>query len=888
MKKRRTKYKFKYGSKRFKKLVHPSLDQELLARIRAQSMLYVDDGEDNELEEVRATDPYIELAAMMIQAASKRGVYLLLSWPIGFEWVGLSHALACRTLSTHSHGQMGLRMSLYPALYSNYGRYRRTRFPMESFLNEARNAANRISKSLSPRHLAYMHLNQLEKDDDPRKHPALLNAISLFELDTNNSIWSPYGKGYFSDVCIALHHHTGRTKQQKEQVAEYAAIMADSAQATEAVFRIKRNIKLFTAREILINGDQKYNFIVIDARQKLIEGIVSWRNVLGELIEQVAKKETAPSLLLITDNPAMYNFFSFKLQKLKQNKKRTLSKKIYNNCWLRNTESLWQQTRFDNNSFTPWFNIKAKVTDAQTLFEINKINKMAIAIKKSNPELAHELRCSGGFLRRLVNMPVGQKVVEQWLLKVTESWSETRAEQLASRYSWRHYRLQMYRRVKDSSANDPIKLDRCMNIATSLVNRITDSTSIERETIKIVNKCVEKSKCTMIIVENKKYIEWLEVSLKYHVGESVMDYVTIAADFKPKKVKSFNTLLFAGVERRQLASLLFTNQLPDSTVLILDAYSAQAVQYDLAILKDIEEFSIIHPRVDKLFKLIEPQIKSFKLVGSIFELPTEMPDNWRHHVHEYDLSEPYAMIHLSGFGVLSVGEFSSLIKVNHNKQPPFQAVSLHDLTEGDRLLYLGDEQRDKISEILKVQGGRLTNDAEKLLMVYFEIANNFINVNYNQHHRTQRARSLLKKMKNINPETVKGVNEDMVVRWIKHIEEFDLEVCSINSNELKTNSPRSKTHFMLFAEALGFDPTSSQQYWYRGIYQLRIGRILEGRKLGNRIKNILTGAIEFTDLHMEPDDLNNLFTIAHECTFPIEFIISKEDFNEESFECSIE
>jgi len=882
----RSKHKKKDEYKHTHPITHLVLDPELLDRIGAQSNLFVDAEENDVLEPVRAIEPYIELAALMTQAVSSPGIYLTLCWPVGFEWVGLAHALASRTLAANSHGQQGLRMALYPSIQSNYGRYRRTRFPMQGFLIEARNAANNINISLSPRHRAYMHLNQLEKDEDPRKHPALANAISLFEWDPTSSDWSLYGNGYFSDVRLALHHHAGKTKQHKEQIAEYATIMADPKQAHEAAFRIKRKTKPASARKLFISGDQAYDLIVIDARQNLLKGAASWRNALRVLIEQVAKSETTPSLVLLADDPATYQVFLLKLLELAKNKnKLVLTKRFYHYHWLRHTNYLWEQNETSDVSLTPWPNIDARVTDAQSLFDISKINKLARTINEGNPELARELRRTGGFLRRLVDMPVGQKAIEQWLQSATKDWSEIQATQLASRYTWRHYRLDMYRRIEGSPANDPVVLERCMKIADPLVNRIADSTSIERTAIELVYEFVADSKRTMILVEDHKYIALLEASLKSHIDDSIMDFVSIRTDAHQSHYSEFDALLVAGTGKSRVTNLLFANQLPNSIVLLLDAYSAWTIERDLVMLKGIDDFSPIHPRIEKLLSLIEPQIKSFKQAGSIFELPTDLPANQRHSANDYDLSDPYAMLHLSGFGVLPVGEFSSLIKENPDRHPPFHAMTINDVTEGDRLLVLGDEQRDKISDILKVQGGRLTNSAEKILIVYFEIARVTIREHYPQYHRTQRARALLDKMLGINLETAKEVGESMIVRWVKHIEEFELETSSVNSNEFKMNSPRHKAHFMLFAEALGIDPASSQLYWDKGIYQLRIGRILEGRKLGGEIKGILTGAIELADLHMEPGDSDALFAIANECTYPVEMIIFKDDLDEEKSEC---
>ena len=880
-KRRRLKLKKKSNSYSLRELANLSFDSKLLNRIRENANFFIDAEEDNDLKSVRAINSYVELATMITMAATTPGIYLTLCWPIGFEWVGLAHFLASRTIASNSLGESGLRMALYPALHSNYGRYRRTRIPMQSFLDEARCVANSIGKNLSPRHLAYMRLNDLENDKDPRKHPAIANALSIFEWEPNIQDWSLYGKGYFSDVRIALHHHAGKTRHQKKQIEKYAAIMADPAQAKEAVFRLKRKTKPNSARKILIKNEQAFDLIMIDARQNLLKGTVSSQNALLKLIEQGAKKESVPSIVLLIDNPGTYQFFSNKLLKLARTNKVLLPKRFFHYEWLRHTDTLWLQKEASALCITPWPKIDICVSDAQSLFDINKINNIAGSINDSNPDMAYELRCAGGFLRRLVNMPVGQKAIEEWLVKTTAKWPESSATLLASRYTWRHYRINMHNRISARASKDPAILDRFSKIADALVSRIMNFTSIETETINFVKDSVTNSKQILILVEDRKYIELMEASLRRHVSESVMNFVKIKTDIHPKYYSKYDKLIVAGTGKNRISTLLFTNQLPDHIALLFDAYSAQGMLRDLSCLRNISAFAPIHSRIDTLLALTEPQIESFKLGGSIFELPTELHSQAQPHEYEYNLSAPYAMLHLSGYGILPVGEMSSLIKVNPEKHPPFRAITVENVTEGDCLLVPGDEDRDKISELLKIQGGRLTSDAEQLLTVYFKIAHDKIRQNFPQNHRTQRARALISKMRQIDPDVVKNIHESMVIRWTKHIDEFDFETCNMQGCEFKTNSPRRKKHFLLFAEALGFDSFSMQQYWDRGIYQLRIGRILEGRKLSNRLKSILIGAIEITSLHMKQEEVNELFMIANECTYPVEMILFKDDIDED-------
>ncbi|MDA3807057.1 MAG: hypothetical protein PF440_04005 [Thiomicrorhabdus sp.] len=858
------------------------LNCELTNQITECAKFYTNNDSNGTFELVSPTTPYIDLAALMIQATKSKGIYLNFSWPIGFEWVGLAHALACRTLSKETLGKHKLRMSLYPSVLSNYGRYKNTKYPYLSFLEEAKSAAA-ISTSLSLRHLVYMHLNQAKEVDDPRRNPALENSISLFEWNQDDSSWEIHGDGYFSDISVVLHHYPGRTQGHKAQIASYSSKMADPSESNEAVFRIKRNTKPATARKIILDYKENCDLIVIDSRQNLLKGISGWRNALSKLVEQVVKDERAPSLLLLVDEPSVYKFFHHTFLKIyNDNKKSALSKKFYKHHWMRRSNNLWKDTAPENSLPSEiWAGLEVKVTDAQSLFDIRKLNDIANGVLQKAPELALELRRSAGFLRRIVDMPVGQDTLTRWVQESSSDWSETRASSMASRYLWRHYKLHLISRMSNVFPGGSSTIDKYINIADSIYDRIKESTSIQREIINTLCRLSSESNRTAIFVEEFKYVSLVEGAIKKNDDTNGLEGISVRSGALSDDYTKYDTFIIAGIGKVRLSDFIFSSKLPPNITLICDAYSAWSIQLDLSFLKSIPEFTAIHPRIDLLISLLEPQIESFKLAGQYFELPTELPIHMQQYDYQYDISDPYAMIHLAGYGVLPVAEHSSLIKANIGNQPPYYAVTTKDITEGDQLLVLGEDQRERISALLKVQGSRLTRNATTLLIAYFSLAKEAIERNYPQRHRTDRSRSLLQKMKLLENEILGEVHEGMVLRWMKHIEEFDIKKISIEINELKTMSPRKKNHFIFFARALGFDQISASNYWNKGISQLRIGRILEGRQLSNEITRLLTGTMEINDLNMSDHDTEFLFDIANKCTYPIEMIISKEDLDEE-------
>lgn len=865
--------KDKNGQKRSTPIRPLVLDEALIYKVRANAGLFLDGGEDNPLVPVRAAEAYIELAALLTQAAAAPGIYLSLCWPVGFEWAGLAHALASHTLAAANHGEHGLRMALYPALHSNYGRYRSTRFPMQHFLSEARNAYT-PGVELGLRHRAFLHLNQLEESQDRRRHPALDSSIALFEWSPDDESWSYHGQGYFRDVRLALHHVSIRTSDHKRQIGEYAELMEDPDRASEAVFRIMRKCTPSQARECLLRNQSKMDLIVIDGRQHLLTKMPSWRNAMETLIEQIGKREEAPSLVLLTDDVTISQVFLAKLKASgKKGKKSAPTKPVYLHHWLRAEAQIWRGEVDPPALYAPWSSFNARVTAARSLIEIGKINEIAQTVKESSPELARELRRAGGFLRRLVSMPVGQRPLQQQLHEQAKQMPLSEGTRLLARYYWNDYVREMRARLGGTSAGDSPSLERALKLAQGVFDHIVDSTGVQRELLDVLMEKVVEEKRTQVLVEDQRLITSLHAIIQAELGEAQDGLVQIHTNIDTVCAGDVDALVVAGARKERVLRLLVSDGLPDDFSLILDAYSGWQVQKDLGVLEGMDAYAPIRPRIEALLNQLRPPIQSFLKLAGDLEIPAEIAEDGQGGGGHYDHASAYANIHLDGYGILPVGKASTLIRFNPVRPPPFLATTVDDLTEGDRLVILDDNQRDQIANLLQVQTSRLIAKAEDVLKFYFQQALTGIKENFRQPHSAKRARAILARMGQIDADLALAIPEERVACWVRHIEKFDPLQVALCQRELKSGSPRHKEEFMLFAEAVGMHPLVAVNYWQEGIWRLRVLRILEGRKLGRQIQRVLTGFISLTELGLGREETEALFDLARSQVYPISMII---------------
>lgn len=877
-KKKRGRISKKKGKKKpsYKSDILPlTLDVKLIKQIQQQADLYLDEEDNNQLRGIRPVVSYIEFSALLVHAASHKGVYHTMSWPYGFEWPGLSHVLACRTLSEQSLGSHKLRMALYPAMQSSYGRYSRVRVPMQNFLNEARTAANLDHENLKKRHLAYFHLNQLENDTDNRKHPAVGNTISLFEWNEVDGEWNFHGKGYFSDVRVALHHHDGKTRAHKDQITEYAEIVSDYKQANESVLRFKRSMNPGSVKKLILEYREYLDVIVIDARLTVLKGVASWRNGLQKLIEKVAGDEQAPSIVLLTDDPYLFQSFRFMLLSIKKGrKKKEYCKPFHQYFWLRSEDCLWDKELIPISMTFAEKELMANVTDASILHDLIKINGTAAKANQEYPELARELRRAGGFLRRVANMPVGQNAINHYLEHITRKWSESDILRFAGNYSWRHYKFDLESRLEQLGVLNTAAYERFKKLATRITERIVEVSAVEHYLCEVVCDLAGNGKKILVVVDDYHYIELAKAALCSAIDESVLNWVDVRTEITEN---DYDVLLIAGTNDRRLKQVLFGQNLPDKIVLLMDAYSAYRIYQNLCVLHEIKEFEQAHKSIEKLLTLIEPKIKSFLQLDS-FELPTDAPLGKRKGCHESDLTDPYAILYLSGYGALPIGEKTTLIKRVEDSQSPYRLVTFENLSEGDRIAVFNEEQRDEMEVILNLEESQLSRSAESVLRVYFDMAKRMIKESFNVSYRVSRVDKIMERMKMIDVDVADEITESMVNRWVKNIENFSND--SQHEEEIKSNSPRKKEHFILFVKAIGIVETAAVLYWEQGIARLRTGRILEGRNRSNLIKSALAGA-DYLRLRSDSKNIRRLFEIANASIYQIDLILSKEDIGEE-------
>ena len=297
------------------------------------------------LQNIAPLRSYQEAAALLLSALENKGIYCLLSWPIGFEWPSLIVSLASRSLSERSTDEVNLRVMLYPSSRTTTGRYNGIRIPCEEILAEPKSLLHEGKKDLSSRHQALLCLNDLNDLNDNRKHPTLKDLTPSFEWDKEKECWIKYGPNYLEDIYRLMGSATprGRSKASRRSVIKnYAETFTVPDNTPEGIFQIPGSVIPKSAVRILKKSDA--DVVIIDARDIRVKRQLELLNQLVLLAGYFTKEPERPSLfLLFNDLPHLTRFKDGLLaayRKVNKKDKRQL-KPLSEFHWLRSTDNIF-------------------------------------------------------------------------------------------------------------------------------------------------------------------------------------------------------------------------------------------------------------------------------------------------------------------------------------------------------------------------------------------------------------------------------------------------------------------------------------------------------------------------------------------------------------------
>ncbi len=850
-----------------------------LPTVCQHSNLLLEDHSGTAVQEVTPLCSYQEAAALLLYALENKGTYCLLSWPIGFEWPGLIAALASRALSERCTDVVKLRVLLYPSSRTTAGRYNGIRVPCGEILAEPRTLLERQKMDLSLRHQALLCLNDVNDLNDNRKHPRLKDLTPFFEWDKDKGQWIKYGSDYFDDIykLIGSAIPGGRRRAGRRTVIrDYAKTLTNPNDTPEGIFQIPGSIRPKLATNILKDADA--DVIVIDVRDIRIRhqpGLLKQSVILAEHFSKEAEK---PSLFfLFNDLPHLNQFKGGVLTAYKKtNKKLKRKLKPFSEShWLRSNDNIFGLQ--DSAIYYPE-TIFCHVTDASSLHAVSQLHKIAKNFQNNGGDsFASGIRKLAGFLRRVIDLPIGQKPLQEWMSHITKNWSENDTVRCLSKFLWAaHFRRWKHEYPEHAEQRVTQNIS---EIAAQSLHEQSLKSAIQIKLGDLVKSLVDNQQNVLVLINDCMLIGLVEEYVAGVLGKTCRHNIDVTCFNKLKSYADYDVLIVAGFNRDNYKYLFgIADRIPKECHLILGAYSAAQIHDDFRLLSSIDSYKAIHPLIHDILDQIDRPVSSFKRLGIPLDLKYKTGELISRSYRPTEQTETYAIVDLLSHAPLEVGEHSNLMRHVNDSAHPYEVVYPNDLDEGDAVLAMDDAFMNKIEDIVEIelvgQGG-----TKAVVRAYFTMAKEKIAQLYPQPTRLARSIAVLKKMKELGVANTNELNTNMVQRWLKHIEDVEVDD---NENDISSGSAREKKHFLLFTRALDIGPDLAEIFWQQGIKALRVNHIQMGRQTSNLIRQLLTGSLPYSSLNIDEQSYDKLLEIARENTFSVELITYLEQQNNES------
>lgn len=810
---------------------------------------------------------YENLASLFLQARENTGLYIALSWPEGVEWPYLGQILANKKITRDCQYEDGLKVSFYPSSSRSMNRGRDIRIDKQELIREAREAAQ--NNRLRPRHDTYFALNDFEQDenDNIRQNPCVIQSTPFFALNDNFK-WNVIGGGYFKDIHTYMFRVTGN--KRRSVIEAVANELNNPVLTNEGVYLIDASVIPKNAADFSVKPI-KTDILYVDGRSKILNSIRNENELIRPLIKQWIKNGHENSLIIFVDNPKIYKRTIYEALDCVRSSKIKSEKNLINRFSFFKFDN--EITIADDKITEESKKIPSSVPDLIVVgmrgyTKLAKLYKIAKRMESHDEKLSHLMYRAIGYLDRLITMPISQTDLRDWIRALTESWSEVEHNIFAKKYLWKAYKREWLQLTVSSGAvaskDDFLKIcDELVQIASgeSEVAALLSAHLLEQKQRKVQH--------ALVLVKEKRISEFVNEMLS-DLWENDED-ITIDVAVYSSEVNSslYDDVYVLGFNDKDLKNILF--EVPKGrigTKIYISASSAFKIENELEIILDLDSFEVAHPYIQVIKNQISPILNSIRNLGAPSEFGIEKTYG---NSYDYDyVYTSYANIYLSNSQVSEVGKDTVILKYAKNA---FCAVTVEELEEGDWVLPLSGFVED-----VEVSLGRSLpreNGDEDALKSYFREAQNILSSKFVSKTRKDMAKKVFTLMKEIDEKLSGEIHEGMVYRWIKHIEGF------ANDGGLSSNSAKKKTHFILFAKALGISDVLSNLFWENGVKAIRADHIRAGKGVSNTLKHILIKTINGNGLNLCEAEVERVISMAKQRICRVEMILLNENLDME-------
>lgn len=812
---------------------------------------------------------YYSMGKLLLEAKADPSIYFILSWPCSLDWLVISQFLVNEHLLRGSAYNDGFKLGIFPARASAFGRLKQFRLNRQDLIEEAQHAVNSGIRE-SARIMAYLSLQEFSKIDAPseREHPSLKDLTPGFCFQDNKG-WLLYGDGYLSDIYTYMFNASGNSRRgiihkaseslnNPQTTTEGIFLMPPGAYSSELLNSFKMNVEI--------------DAIVLDSKEKNIEYGNITKEKAAKIFQSWFHESKKKSLVVMFDNPRIMSSFRREVFLAYRKSKIPLGR----NNWFKQYGFLQHEDKpLQNEIFAEKDSEAINSNISSPKFVIlglghisvfKNLIKLALEVESVEPRLAKEMKRAIGFLLRISYLPISQSGLLKWIKSVSQGWPEEDVVSLSRKYLWSSYFRAWKQYVSDFDTI--LSTSHFEAECEKIVSLIQEATETEDMVLQIATDCLDKpDQKTLIATVERKTVGFISEIISNCGCEELSERIDVCQISRDLSLSGYDRVAVFGLNDRKLKDILsmFSDE-DNRNEIYINTYSSLKIHYELQSLRNIEAFTELFEWIDGLTSQIEPVLSSLEGLDTLYSDDTnEISRPYDNQNYSHD-GEKYAVIHLSGYGAIDVAQHSTLIRRSHTELSEWEATTVDDLLESDRVVVIDDSFVECVAEI--THSIERSNEEERdILKSYLSLAQNFIKSKYSQKKRKSRAGAIYAKMLAINSDMASQVTINMIERWLKNIEEFNSE-----EPEIASRSARKQSHYLLFAKAINLDESIATIFWQKGIKQFRSNNIQEGRRLANHIRYLLVGMLDYRLFGISDRDYEKIKIIARDKEFGVEMI----------------
>lgn len=790
------------------------------------------------------------LVDLYLEAARNKSKHVALVWPAAPRSLVIVHVFA--TLERWAIGdKQGIRGLIFPAKINAFHVLNHLYLDREALHAHAQRLIETpgeentfLTRKLQEKDSFLFSVASLKPTGSEAFNPTMSELIPHFFAGQGFKKWESCSEHLLEHIGAKL------KRAHKAALRSNCDILGAPKTAPDALFALDARMSKEERRAALL-ALKKIGLpevVLVNATRPVRSSTRGWGNLISHVCLEIdeAFGANGPGILIVTDDPNAAFQIRHKLTEQSAQRTKNSHGNSRKDFWITGICSgIKEDGLLSPGVSEPAVPVprefKLEIVDTEAARVINRLYRIAGRLPNGR-DSARPVHEAANYLARLAALPCGISTLLEWL---TQSAASDHARRI---YSWATYHaaLSEFERSEDAGAERSAIQD-CIAIGTRLYENYHTATPLALRLAKLVEQHAQSSRHRTVIVFTsaiyRRLAERFLTQFDYPGGggfEQFSDKVIFTSSSQLEEQLTYldgAQLIFVGLDDEGLRLTMTDNRVPKHTVVLMTQRSGQYLRSMLKPLDEkFAEFKVLKPRMESFLRQLSSLPDDQTMFLDDFVLPTFRTEL------STEVSNTDGSLDPEAWSVVLEGGITLYWKPTHTvfvydptsrdaTDKGFRTCEVSSLQPGDKLFVMSPELRELVESVLKEAGVPIEHDKtfEAALRDYHEEVIKSLNRLFQGMKLAEQVRKLRTVILENNEKLADEFPGEQAVRyWVSLGDSADTPF-----DQLKPRAPMRESHFVAFAETLGFNSLRTAYYWQRVIMAIRNARRLDGRHVSD-------------------------------------------------------